>query len=351
MQNAMPAGFMEKGPEFIVLTGFLGSGKTTLLRDFLASPDAADTAVIVNEVGEIGLDGAILRETGGAVPMAMMANGCVCCQVGSDLEMTVDALVAADRPGAEGPLKRIILETSGLSKPGPVLRQLATLGHYRMRITVVATYDAVRGTQTTAFDEAAAQWAAANRIVLTKTDAVSPERLTEAEAEIAGLNPLAETIVVRDRGTAVSATFAPLARMAIMPDPARTADEVAHPRVAVRLARPREVLAYDDLAAWLDNLAGLLGERLLRLKGLVRVAESDRPILVQSVGTLFSPPRPFGHPADALDARFLVIIARDLRGGELEAVLPSGLFVFSTWSEPTPFSRATTPRTFKAETV
>jgi G3E family GTPase len=144
----MPHAPAPAGPEFVVLTGFLGSGKTTLLRDYLASPQAADTAVIVNEVGEIGLDGAILRETGGAVPMAMMANGCVCCQVGSDLEMTVDALLAADRPGAEGPLRRIILETSGLSKPGPVLRQLATLGHYRMRVSVVATYDAVRGTGT-----------------------------------------------------------------------------------------------------------------------------------------------------------------------------------------------------------
>ena len=105
----------------------------------------------------------------------------------------------------------------------------------------------------------------------------------------------------------------------------------AHPRIAVRLARPAGVLAYDDLAFWLDNLAGALGERLLRLKGLVRVAESPRPLLVQSVGTLFSAPRPFGTPEEVTPL-FLVIIARDLETGELDAVEPSGLFTFSTHS-------------------
>jgi len=93
----------------------------------------------------------------------------------------------------------------------------------------------------------------------------------------------------------------------------------------VRLAQPVGVLAYDDLASWLDNLAGALGERLLRLKGLVRVAESERPVLVQSVGTAFSAPRPFGEP-QSTEPMFLVIIARDLQKAELETVGPAGLF-------------------------
>ncbi len=101
-------------PAFIVLTGFLGTGKTTLLRDFLDLPEAADTAFIINEAGEIGLDGAILADGGGDVRMAMLSNGCVCCIGGGSLAATVEALLAADRPGAQGPLRRIILETSGL---------------------------------------------------------------------------------------------------------------------------------------------------------------------------------------------------------------------------------------------
>jgi G3E family GTPase len=314
------------GQDFIVLTGFLGSGKTTLLRDFLAGPEAVDTAVIVNEAGEIGLDGVILREDGGDTPIAMLSNGCICCQAGSDLAFTIDRLLATERPGAAGPLRRIVLETSGLSKPGPVLRQLAGLAAHRLRVSVVATFDATRGAATAQFEEAAAQWAAAHRIVVTKTDAVSVEALGRAQDEATALNPLSEIVATADRDRAVALAFAPLSAVAPLPALPRIAAEAVHPRITVRLARPASVLAYDDLATWLDNLAGALGERLLRLKGLVRVAESERPVLVQSVGTAFSPPRPFGEPGSA-PPLFLVIIARDLEMGELEAVSPVGLFV------------------------
>jgi G3E family GTPase len=329
------------GPEFIVLTGFLGTGKTTLLRDFLERPDTADTAVIVNEVGEIGLDGAILRESGADAKMVMLANGCICCQSGSDLSLTVDSLLAAERPADAGPLRRIILETSGLSKPGPVLRQLASLAEYRLRVTVVATFDATRGTETTAFEEAVSQWASAHRIVVTKADAVAAEDLARAQADAEALNPLAEIVATADRAAAVAAAFAPLARAAIpMPDlPRAGAAAAAHPRIAVRLARPAGVLAYDDLAAWLDNLAGALGDRLLRLKGLVGVAQSVRPLLVQSVGTAFSMPRPMGE-ADSPAPLFLVVIARDLEDAELDAVQPTGLFAFSPWAGPVDGPRA-----------
>jgi G3E family GTPase len=321
------------GPDFVVLTGFLGSGKTTLLRDFLARPEAADTAVIVNEAGEIGLDGVILREGGGDTPIAMLSNGCICCQAGSDLAYTIDRLLATERPGATGPLRRIVLETSGLSRPGPVLRQLAGLASHRMRVSVLATFDATRGTATAAFEEAAAQWAAAHRIVVTKTDAVAAGTLACAREEVAALNPLAGIVATADRERAVSAAFASLGGGVPLPAPPLVAGRTPHPRIAVRLARPTAALAYDDLAAWLDNLAGALGERLLRLKGLVRVAESGRPVLVQSVGTAFAAPRPFGE-SGAAEPTFVVIIARDLRAGELEAVAPAGLFAFSSWSEP-----------------
>jgi G3E family GTPase len=322
------------GPEFVVLTGFLGSGKTTLLRDFLGQPDGADPAVIVNEVGEIGLDGAILRESrAGATPIAMLSNGCICCQAGSDLSHTVETLLAVDRPGAEGQLRRIILETSGLSKPGPVLRQLASLAAHRMRVSVVATYDATRGLQPAAFEEAAAQWAAAHRIVVTKTDVLAEGALARARSEVAAINPLAEIVAAASRDEAVTAAFAPLANRAVMPLLPRADVTAPHPRLAVRLARPTGVMAYDDLAAWLDNLGGALGERLLRLKGLLRVTESPRPVLVQSVGTSFAAPRPFGAP-ESETPLFVVVIARDLADGELEAVEPAGLFALSSWCEP-----------------
>lgn len=342
------------GPECVVLTGFLGSGKTTLLRDFLGLPEGADTAVIVNEVGEIGLDGAILREGSAGTPIAMLSNGCICCQAGSDLALTIDALLAVERPGGRGPLRRIILETSGLSKPGPVLRQLASLAGHRLRVSVVATYDAGCGMRPAAFEEAAAQWAAAHRIVVTKADLLADDDIREgglarAKAEARALNPLAEIVATASRDEAVAAAFAPLTRAAApMPALPDIPTMTPHPRIAVRLAQPAGVVGYDDLAAWLDNLAGALGDRLLRLKGLVRVAESARPVLVQSVGTLFSPPRPLGTPERDLPL-FLVIIARDLEVGDLEAVLPVGLFAFSSATQPVTAVRAGSLRSATVE--
>lgn len=323
------------GPDFVVLTGFLGSGKTTLLRDFLATDEASGTAIIVNEVGAIKLDESLLRESGGEVAgpvaMTMLANGCVCCQLGSDLSLTVEALLAAERPAGARPLRRIVLETSGLSKPGPVLRQLAALGAHRMRALVVATFDAVRGVETSGFEEAAAQWAGAQRIVITKADAVPPKQVEAARALALGMNPLAEVVGTADRHDTVTAAFAaptlvasaPLARLG------RAARGVTpHPRLATFLLRQPAPLSYDDIAAWLDNLAGALGERLLRLKGLVGVEGSKAPLLVQSVGTMFAAPRPFRGPSPD-DRPFLVLIGRDLLREEIEAVPPRYAFHLS----------------------
>src|SRR5262249_51972522 len=156
---------------------------------------------------------------------------------------------------------------------------------------------------------AIAQWAAAHRIVATKVDLVASGDLAGAPQAIATINPLAEAIATRDRAGAALAAFAPLTTA----PPLREIDpdlRSAHPRVALCLAKPAGEIGYPDLAAWLDNLAGALGERLLRIKGLVRVAESKAPLLIESVGTMFSPPRPLR--ADAAPSSFLVIIARDV---------------------------------------
>lgn len=315
--------------EFVVLTGFLGSGKTTLLRDFLSSPEAADTAVIVNEVGEVGLDGAILREGGAETAMTMLANGCICCRLAGSLAPTIEALLAAERPGSSRPLARIVLETSGLSKPGPVLRQLASLQGLRMRAAVLATYDALRGPESAGFEEAAAQWAGAHRIIVTKADAVSAERLAEAAREAQAINPLAGIVASPRRAETVRAAFAPpsTARTGLEPrlprEPGMTAP---HPRLRTLLLRQKSTVAYDDLASWLDNLAGALGDRMLRLKGLVRIEGEERPVMVQSVGTLFSGLQPFtGEPPESWP--FLVLIARDLGLDELDSLVPALPFV------------------------
>ena len=105
--------------DFFVLTGFLGSGKTLLLRDFLQMPEAADTAVIVNEAGEIGLDGIVLRESGDNLSMATLSNGCVCCQIGSDLAFTIDRLITGSGQTVPDPCSVSFWKPAGFQNLDP----------------------------------------------------------------------------------------------------------------------------------------------------------------------------------------------------------------------------------------
>ncbi|HET6183658.1 MAG TPA: GTP-binding protein [Acetobacteraceae bacterium] len=297
--------------DFLVLTGFLGSGKTTLLRDFLALPEAVDTAVIVNEVGAIGLDGAILAE-GGDVPVLLLGNGCVCCSLGGDLERSVARLIAARARANLPPARRIVLETSGVSKPAPILRSLASLPALDLRVGVVATFDCARGLAVGDFEEAAAQWAGAQAIVLTKRDLVDAVCLERARKEARGVGPLAALIDEPQRAAAARAAFT---LHAAAPRFVADLPEGAHPRITPLLARFVAPVPYEALATFLDDLAGFCGERLLRVKGVVRVQGAPAPLLIQSVGTMFSAPRPFASWNS--NESFLVLILRDAAEAEV----------------------------------
>jgi G3E family GTPase len=313
--------------DFIVLTGFLGSGKTTLLREFLVLPEAADTGVIVNEVGQIGLDGAILAE-GGETPVALLSNGCVCCSLGSDLERTVANMLTVRQETGLPPPARIVLEASGLAKPGPILRSLAPLAPLGMRVGVVATFDCTRGATLGSFEEAAAQWAGAQTLVVTKRDLATAAQVQDMSRLAAGINPTAELIDTDDRRAATLAAFSLRTRGSFARSlPRAEAVGLRHPRISVVLARLDAAVAWDALAEWLDNLAGLCGDRVLRVKGLVQVTGSNRPLLVQSVGTTFSAPRPFA--GRTYNESFLVVILRDASVAELSGIAPALPFNFS----------------------
>ncbi len=314
--------------DLFLLCGFLGSGKTTLLVDYLRDPASRDTGVIVNEAGEIGVDGAIVANDSDNVPMTLMANGCVCCSLRSDLVYTLSALLDAPRPEGVGPLQRVILECSGLSRPGPIIASLADpeLASRGLRLTVVCTDDCARDPDALAeMDEAMAQFGAAHRIVLTKTDLLPASALDARVARAALLNPLADVIAEPDRRRAVQAAFAPsqgvadlaglAARMLVAGKPG-----LAHPRIRVMAARAREGISWTDFSEWLDNLAGLCGERLLRVKAVVRVADCAEPILIQSVGTTFSAPQRLTRQPDASAA--IIVIARDIDADDIRALSP-----------------------------
>ena len=306
---------MTAQPEFILLAGFLGSGKTSLLVDWLSLPEAADTAVIVNEAGEINVDGAIIAE-GGTVPMAMLANGCVCCSLTSDLVLTVRALLDERARAGLPPLRRIVLECSGLSRPGPILRSLMPLAPLGLGVRVVTTCDAGQAAQQAEhFDEVAAQLAAAGTVVFTKLDLSGS---APAEALVAAINPLAHSVVEPDRTARARAAFAPVPPAASMPEMAT--GEGSHPRISVLRATFTQVATWEDRLDWLEDLAAFCGDRLLRVKGFLHRPGSAAPLLVQAVGTLFGPPVPMTGSRDVAEG--LVVIARDLDAAELRAGMP-----------------------------
>lgn len=310
--------------DLIVLCGFLGSGKTTLLVDFLQQDHLRDTAVIVNEAGEIGIDGALVNESTNDLGMTLLANGCVCCSLRSSLVDTVTELLEAPRPEDYPPLARIVLETSGISRPGPILASLADeyLARRGLRVSVISTFNAeLGGLRHEQFDEAASQLAAAQKIVFTKLDKIDDQTLSVQIAQAALINPLAELIHTRDRPSLVRDAFL------ITPEIERNVTDMAvaaltatslsqaHTRLHVMKGVAVESLSWEDLSYWLDDLAGLCGEKLLRVKALVHVADCDEPILIQGVGTTYSMPRRMTQKVSSPDV--IVVITRDISAEEI----------------------------------
>ncbi len=299
--------------DFILLTGFLGAGKTTLLRDFLAQPESADTAVIMNEAGAIDIDGAVVAADKTGLPMAMLANGCVCCSIANDLLYTIEALVAS----RETPFRRIVLETSGLAMPGPIIRSLGELGPLGMRVRVVTACDAAAPALTNdgfareGFETAAAQVAAAGIIVLTKLDRATDPGVA---ATLTAANPLATLVQEATPSRRALLAFTTEAAAPAIPP---AGDVSGHPRISVMLGQPGAV-GVETLLEWLENLSGLLGARLLRLKGVVQPADMAERMLIQAVGSTFDPPRRFMGAAEP----GLVIIARDTTAAEILALAP-----------------------------
>ena len=281
-----------------MLTGFLGAGKTSLLNRLIADPALAETAVIINEFGEIGLDHLLVREISDGV--VLLQSGCLCCTLRGDL---VDALeqLLRDLDNGRATFRRVILETTGLADPAPVLQTAMAHPYLVMRYRldgVITVVDAVNGDATLdAHLEAVKQAAVADRIVLTKTDLIdTPERRAACErlkARLRALNPAAPIL----DAAAGEATPARLLSAGLY-DPARKIPDVArwlaveayeaehghghhhHHDVNRHDERIRSFSLVTDTAVpaavfdmFLDLVRSMHGPNLLRLKGIVKLAE------------------------------------------------------------------------------
>src|SRR6267142_2544990 len=178
-----------RGPRLpvIAVTGFLGSGKTTLIRSLLDKPQGANTAVVVNEYGEIGIDHVLLRSSSDVT--VLLGNGCLCCNVRSDLQETLRELFADRARGAVPSFERVVIETSGLADPGPVLQTFATdraLGREFHLQALICVVDAVTGAANLErMPEARKQVALADRIIVSKSDLAAPGATERLIAQIA----------------------------------------------------------------------------------------------------------------------------------------------------------------------
>lgn len=283
-----------------VLTGFLGSGKTTLLNRMLRHPGLADTAVIVNEFGEVGIDH-LLVETA-LEDAVLLKSGCVCCSIRGDLVDTL-LLLASRRDHGEIPdFARVVVETTGLADPAPVLHTMLTEPGVTERFrlgNVVTTVDAINGlNQLRTYGEPERQAAAADRLVVTKTDLAAPDRIAKLVARLKHINPLSPVFEVANGEIDPELLIGDdgiTERQLDLEWAAGAEDHGSHAHGAEGEVQSFCVVRDTPIDGrairkWLGSLISLRGSDILRIKGIVDVAGADRPVVVQGVQHLFHPP-------------------------------------------------------------
>ncbi len=341
-----------------VITGFLGAGKTTLLNRLLADPALESTMAIVNEFGEIGLDHLLVEKSD---DMILLSSGCLCCTIRGDLVATLEDLARRVDNGRLAPLRRIVIETTGLADPAPILQTLLEHPYVALRYRldgVVTLIDAVNGMATLdAHREAVKQAAVADRLVLSKTDIAAPGAFAALRARLAALSPGAP-ILDAARGEAVAAAliggapFDPAARSAdvrawLAAERIAAADETAHAPAhrhdhdhvhdhghghdhGHAHDHAHDVNRHDDhirafclthatpvpaqlFDIFLELLKGAHGPKLLRVKGLIALADDpDRPVVLHGVQHVIHPVTRLARwPDDDRHTR-MVFILRDL---------------------------------------
>jgi len=288
-----------------VVTGFLGSGKTTLLSRLLRDPALARTAVIVNEFGEVGLDHLLVEASDEEV--VLLEGGCLCCKVRGDLVRTAGHLLARRSRGAAA-FDRIVVETTGLADPAPILQALMTdreIAEALRLESVIATVDCAAGDGTLdAHPESVKQAALADRIVLTKADLADPAASGLAE-RVRRINPSAPQLIALHGVVDASRLFggAPYDRRLYDHESHHESDVTSF---CLRRSAPLHAVT---LSLFLQTLAEHCGARLLRLKGLVDIVESPgRPAVIHGVQHVFHPPAWLdAWPDDDRTTRIVVI--------------------------------------------
>lgn len=302
-----------------VITGFLGAGKTTLLKRFLATTEGQGTAVVVNEFGATGIDDALVRPS--ADETVLLGNGCLCCITRTDLQQALRRMVIERERGELPDFRRIVIETSGLADPSPILQTFATdraLGgvfHVEVVLTVV---DAVTGTETLGWSaEARKQTILADRLIVTKTDIAGEGAGAALSAKLHALNPGAEIY------EAVNGDVDPACLTEPASDQRNTfVGEAAHSDGIRSFVLTEDApLAWPVFAKTMDALMQLRGPDLLRVKGFLNVKDCKGPVVVQFVQHLAHPPVELQDWPDGNRQSRVVFITRNISDQQVRELL------------------------------
>ncbi len=304
-----------------IVTGFLGSGKTTLLARLLERTELGETAVIVNELGEVAIDHHLLRQVDERT--VLLANGCVCCSLRGDLADELRDLLGRRDRGELPRFRRVVVETTGLADPAPILATLLSepvVQHHFEPGGVIATVDAVNGlAQLDRQPESLKQAAVADRLVVTKTDLAEPEAVRKLGARLRALNPAAVVLEALFGEVDPRALLGTGRAKDVFPSEAGGGDDHCHGVRAFSLVL-EEPLDWTAFGIWLTMLLGSRGEDVLRVKGLLNVG-GPGPLLLNGVQHVVHPPVHLGRWPDGDRRSRIVFIGRGLDPGAVEASL------------------------------
>lgn len=308
----------------VLLTGFLGSGKTTLLQRLLTDPSMAGAAVLINEFGEVGLDHHLLDRIDDNV--VLLKSGCICCTVRGEV---ADALSNLNTMRAAGEIAfdRVVIETTGLADPYPVLQTLTAHPVLRSHFAnggVLTTVDAVNASlQVEHRAEAVRQIAAADRIVLTKTDLADADQINDVHTRLSRINPAARIVTADLDVPTILGGFGPAAfAEALTPDHVCTPTcghdhhhHHGHHHHDADLDVTSFSLVIDGaidwtmFGTWLTLLLHKHGDRIFRVKGILALEGEDRPIAIHGVQHLVHAPTHMDHwPAGPRQSRLVFIM-------------------------------------------